>query len=183
MNSEKSKIAVKAFIVFNDGGGVMVDASSKLLEDIMKGFPEIDTAFVEGRPYPVFRVGDRPETYADENPLYPGRVLRSNETCDQTGRSWTGVDMGIRQMLHIAIKQTRELNIDSVASAGDVMDKVMSQNCTLDSLRARYPKASKLYDELAKIGRLPLLKIKINIGGSSKNKSNNPFGSSDPRIF
>lgn len=168
----------KAFIVFNDNGKVIVDSSTKLLEDIMNGLPEVDTAFVSGRPYPVFRVGDRFEVYADENPLYPGRPLRSGETCDQTGRSWSGVSMDIRQLLYIAVMQTKELEIDKVANASDIMDKVMSQGCTLDSLRSRYPKASKLYDALSKVGKLPILKIKIELGNSLNNRQNNPFGAS-----
>jgi len=57
---------------------------------------------------------------------------------------------------------------------------VMAQDCTLDSLRSRYPNASKRYDELSKVGRLPLLKIKL---GGSSGKSNNPFGGSEPKIF
>jgi hypothetical protein len=61
------------------------------------------------------------------------------------------------------------------------MDKVMAQDCTLDTLRPRYPKASKMYDELKNIGKLPLLKIKL--GGSSNSKSNDPFNSSKPKIW
>jgi len=170
----------KAFIVFNDDGRVNVEASVKLLDDLMDGLDEVETAFVSGRPYPVYKVGDRLDAYADENPLYPGRPLRSGEACDQTGRSWSGVATDVRQLLYIAIKQTRELEVRTVADAGDVMDKVMSQDCTVDTLRSRYPKASKLLDELAKVNRLPNLKIKL---GSSSSKSNDPFNSSKPKIW
>jgi len=169
----------KAFVVFSDSGKVIIDASVSLLEDIMQGLPAVETMFVEGRPFPVYRIGDRPDAYAEENPLYPGRALRSEEQCDQTGRSWAGVAMDIRQLLHIAVKTTRELVVKTAADAGDVMDRVMSQDCTLDSLRSRYPQSSKKYDELSKIGSLPRLKIKL--GSSSSDGQNNPFG--EPRVF
>ena len=171
----------KAVIVFNDNGKVNVEASVALLDDIMNGLPEVETAFVSGRPYPVYKIGDRLDAYSEENPLYPGRPLRSEETCDQTGRSWAGIPVITRQLLYIAISQTHELVVKTVADAGDVMDRVMSQDCTLATLRSRYPKASKSHDKLLKIGRLPLLKIKL--GGNSNSKSNDPFGSSKPKIW
>lgn len=170
----------KAFIVFDDSGNVLVDPSVQLLKDIMNGLPSVETTFVKSRPLPVYKVGDRPDAYSEENPLYPGRPLRSEETCDQTGRSWQGISIGIRQLLYLAVKVTKELEVRSAANAGDVLDKVMAQDCTLDSLRSRYPNASKKYDELSKVGRLPLLKIKL---GGPSGKSNNPFGASESKIF
>ena len=170
----------KAFIVFDDSGNVLVEPTVKLLKDLMNGLPAVDTTFVEGRPLTVYKIGDRPDAYADENPLYPGRALRSEETCDQTGRSWAGVGTDIRQLLYIAIKSTRELVVKSVAEANDVMDKVMSNDTTLASLRSRYPKASQQFDEMSKIGRLPLLKLPLS-GSSADGKKNNPFG--EPKIW
>ncbi len=172
----------KAFIVFNDDGSVNVEATVKLLNDIMNGLPEVETSFVNGRPFPVYKIGDRLDAYAEENPLYPSRPLRSEETCDQTGRSWAGVGIGIRQLLHIAIAQTHELTVKTVADAGDVMDRVMSQDCNMDTLRSRYPKASKLLNELANINKLPNLKIKLG-GASGSGKNNNPFGASESKIY
>jgi hypothetical protein len=171
----------KAFIVFDDSSNVLVDASTDLLKDIMSGLPSVETTFVEGRPLSVYKVGDRPDSYAQENPLYHGKALRSEERCCQTGRSWAGIPVITRQLLYIAISQTHELVVRTVADAGDVMDRVMSQDCTLATLRSRYPKASKSHDELLNIGRLPLLKIKL--GGSSNSKSNNPFGASKSKVW
>lgn len=170
----------KAFIVFNDNGKVNVEDSVKLLDDLLNGLPEVETAFVGERPFPVYKIGDRFDAYAEENPLYPTKVLRSEERCCQTGRSWAGVSLDIRQLLYIAIKQTKELEVKTVAVASDIMDKVMATDCTLDTLRSRYPKASKMHDELKNIGRLPLLKIKL---GGSSSKSNDPFNSSKPKIW
>lgn len=164
----------KKFVVFHDNGKVNVEETVKLLEDLLNGLEETDTAFVSCRPFPTYRIGERLDAYAEENPIYPGRALRSGKTCDQTGRSWDGVDVSIRQLLYIAI-DTDELRIKSVSDAHDVLDKVLSKGCSLDSLRSRYPEASKQFDKAGKIGKLPLLKIKLGETAGS-GKGNNPFG-------
>jgi hypothetical protein len=164
----------KKFIVFDDNSKVIIDETIRLLEDIVNGLPEVETAFVNKRPLQTYSVGERPDFYAEENPIYPGRALRSNETCDQTGRSWQGVSIEIRQLLYLAI-DTDEFVISSVSDAHDILDKVLSKECSFDRLRGRYPEASKAFDEASKIGTLPLLKIKIGDHGSAE-KGNNPFG-------
>jgi hypothetical protein len=165
----------KKFIVFDDNNKVIVDETVKLLEDILNGMPELETAFVNNRPLPTYSIGERPDFYVEENPIYPGRPLRSNETCDQTGRSWQGVLTDIRQLLNLAI-ETGELEISTVAEAHDILDKVLSKDSPLDSFRARYPVASKTYDAQSKMGKLPLLKIRMGEQSCSGN-ANNPFGS------
>jgi hypothetical protein len=150
----------KSFVVFDKNGKVLIKETVRLLEDIINGLPPIDTAFINGVPTPTYRIGERPDFFVDENPLYPGRVLRFEETCDQTGRSWTGVNIEIRQLLWIAIKETSELVINSVAEANDVLDRILS-NSNVDRLKSRYPEASKLFDEYSDTGRMPMLKIKI----------------------
>ena len=164
----------KKFVVFHDNGKVNVEETVTLLEDLLNGLEEVPTAFVSCRPFPTYRVGERLDAYAEENPIYPGRPLRSNETCDQTGRSWQGVSTDVRQLLFMAIN-TYELEIKSVSDAHDIIDKVLSKDCSFDSIRARYPEASKQFDEDRKIGQLPLLKIKVGEKGCSCS-GNNPFG-------
>lgn len=163
----------KKCVVFDDNNKVIVDATVHLLEDIINGMPEILTFFIGGRPLPIYSIGERPDFYVEENPIYPGRPLRSNETCDQTGRSWQGVATDIRQLLSIAIANY-ELEIKTVSDAHDILDKVLSKDSSIDSLRTRYPEASKEFDEKSKIGQLPLLKIKVGEKGCGR--GNDPFG-------
>jgi len=171
----KERSEGKCFIIFDNDGKVVVEESAKLLEDLENNLPEVDRAFVGGRPTATYRVGDRPDSYANENPIYPGRSLRSGETCDQTGRSWDGVSMDIRQLLWIAVERTEEICVEAAADANDILDRVMTKSCTLDTLRSRYPQASLEFDELSKTGSLPLLKMKL--GGSGKSdRGNQPFG-------
>ena len=162
----------KKFVVFSDDNRVIVDETVKLLEDTIDGLPEITTAFVNGRPLLAYSIGERPDFYVEENPIYHGRPLRSNEMCDQTGRSWSGVTTEVRQFLWMAV-DCGELEISSVADAHDILDKVLSKDCSLDSLRSRYPRTSVNFDAVGKVGQLPILKIRM---GETAGKGNNPFG-------
>lgn len=162
----------KPFVVFDDRGDILVNESNTILEDIRKGLEPISTYFHNGRPLHVYRVGENPDCYADENPIYTGKALRSGEVCDQTGRSWKGVSQEIRQLLHIAVIETKEIKIETVYDANNILDRVISDKWDFDYFRGRYPNSSKKYDELLKIGRLPLLKIKL--GKRLSDKKNNP---------
>lgn len=157
------------FIVYSEGRIVDVDTTFKLLTEIKGGYPGRDDVDVNGVVKKVYKVGDLPENYADENPLYRDRPLRPDGTCDQTGRSWEGVDLAVRQLVRLAM-DTGELNVTH-ETAHNVLDMVMQPN-PLAKLRSRYRKASIRFDELAKTGDLPTLKIPLGEGGS---ESTNPF--------
>lgn len=166
----------KKFVVFDENNKVIVNETVKLLEDIMNGMPQLLTAFVNNRPLQVYFIGERPDFYVEENPIYPNRPLRSNEACDQTGRSWQGVPIDVRQLLYLAVS-TSELSLYTVAHAHDVLDAVLLKEFSIDKFRARYPIASKTFDAKSKTGQLPLLKIKIGEVGEDGCASNgNPFG-------
>jgi hypothetical protein len=163
----------KRCIVFTEDGKVNVEASEKLVDEIKQGYPELDITQVGGIPFQIYRVGDMPDLYADENPIYPGRPLRSGGFCDQTGRSWEGISDTIRQLLHIAVT-TKELDITMLDMAHTAMDKAVSNDAE-KIVRSRYPKASLKFDELKKIGKLPVLKVKMGTLKSSDSRVNNPF--------
>ena len=163
-----------ACIVFNDDGSVNVDESVKIINDIMNDLPELTKVLVGGVPKQLFKIGERTDNYADENPIYPGRVLRSGGTCDQTGRSWDGVSLIVRQLLYIAITETDELNIRTIDDANDALDRALLKDNAEYIIRGRYQEASIYYDECAKTGELPVLKIALG-STSSNGKKNDPF--------
>jgi hypothetical protein len=156
------------FIVYSDGRIVDVDTTFKLLSEIKGGYPGRDDVDVNGAIKKTYRIGELPENYADENPLYRDRPLRPDGTCDQTGRSWEGVDLSVRQLIRVAMDEG-ELRVTHEI-AHDTLDAVMEAGA-LKKLRSRYRKAAIKFDELAKTGDLPTLKIPLD-GGS---KSTSPF--------
>jgi hypothetical protein len=171
----------KRCIVFKPDGNIDIDNSEKILLEISKGYDEIETIIINGIPTVVHFIGENIDLYADENPIYIGRALRSDGTCDQTGRSWEGVSLIVKQLLWIAITEG-ELVISSLDDAHNVLDKALMNNALI-VLRQRYPKSSLLLDEVQKVGNLPTLKIKLSKSKNSKIiesktarfKDNDPF--------
>jgi len=154
------------FIVYLDGRVVDVETTLKLLLEIKKGYNGRDDVNVNGVIKKVCKIGELPENYADENPLYKDRPLRPDGTCDQTGRSWEGVDLCVRQLIRLAMNEG-ELKV-SHEIAHNILDVAMEADA-FEKLRSRYRKASIKFDELVAIGNLPKLKIPLNPSSKDEN--------------
>ena len=163
-------------VVFKDDGSVDVDASTKLLGEIRE--EELEREFVGAPPRKTYRVGERPVEMADENPLYRGRALRRDGTCDQTNRSWDGVPYEVRVLLHLALHQTNETMMLSVDQAHSLIDRAIEEGAEA-KLRERYPRASVMFDELKAQGKAP--KLKVPRGTSSNGRREDPFGGGNKR--
>ena len=162
----------KRCIVFTPDGKVDVEASEVLVNEVRDGFPERPNyTSGTGAPRKLYRVGERPGQYANENPCYPGRMLRPDGTCDQTNRSWNGVSTTVRQIIYLAITDTHELKIDQVNDAHGVLDLAVADGAE-GKLRHRYPQTSVLFDELQGKDDLPSLKIPLRSSASGAGASN-----------
>lgn len=157
-------------IAFDTNGSALVTASAKEIKSLREGFEPRTHVTVNDVPTKLYKIGDKPGNLLDENPLYPGRPLREGE-CDQTNRSWTGVDDVTRAVLHLAVTQTRELTISQLKDAHDTLDLVLTTNGPA-TIRKRFPKASLTFDELKAQNKLPSLKL----ARGSLSRKNNPFG-------
>lgn len=142
------------FIVFSDDLYLDRDTSFRLLREIQKGFKGRTVVTVNGVDKPVYRVGEIPEQYADENPIYERRPLRPDGTCDQTNRSWDGVPLEVRQLVRLAI-ETGEF---TVKDAHDIMDFAVGPDA-MTKIRQRCKKASLEFNRYQKMDTLPKLKI------------------------
>jgi hypothetical protein len=162
------------FIVFESGRTVDVESTFKLIGEVKQGYPGRVDFSVNGVVKRVYRIGELPDNFADENPTYPNRPLRPDGTCDQTGRSWEGVPLEVRQLIRLAVDLNEvEVTIDK---AHDLLDLALSSDAAR-KLRERYRKASVKFDELSQTGKLPLLKIAL--GGS---KGKNPFDKEGAKV-
>lgn len=146
------------FVVFRNGNIVDVDTSAMLLKEIKKGWGERSVVTVDRIIKPIYKVGEMPDNYVDENPLYPGRALRPDGTCDQLNRSWAGVPLRTRQLIYLAVTRS-DLRMDS-QRAGETLDVALEQDGER-RLRERYPNASIEFDKLEKLSQLPSLKIEL----------------------
>lgn len=148
------------FIVYETGRTVDVVTTTKLLLELKSGFPEgRKTVTVGNEIKPVYVIGYLPEHYVDENPIYIGRPLRPDGTCDQLNRSWDGVELEVRQFIRVGIN----LNtlIVSRDKAHDYLDWALKVDA-LTYLRNRYPEVSVAFDRLKKEGNLPSLQIELS---------------------
>jgi hypothetical protein len=160
------------FIVFASGRTVDVESTVKLLQEVKQGYPGRDNYDVGGDIKEVHRVGDLPDNFVDENPLYRQRPLRPDGTCDQTNRSWNGVPMMVRQLIRVAM-DTSSLKDISFERVHDIMDMVMD-TAAFAKLSQRYPQATVEFKKLESIGKLPTLKLVLKVEKGA-GRSNRPF--------
>lgn len=155
------------FLVFSKDGMVDGVTSYKLLKELTQGYAPRERVTVDGEVYGVYRVGEKPGVLADENPLYPGRPLRPDGTCDQTGRSWEGVALPIRQLLRIAI-EVGELTVN-LETAHKAIDMAVGPDPGL-AISLRYPKARVKFCDYEKIGKQPVLRMPLGRRSGDSNQ-------------
>tara|TARA_Y100000310_G_C20647580_1_gene797506 strand:+ start:582 stop:1484 length:903 start_codon:yes stop_codon:yes gene_type:complete len=157
------------FIIYYDDGKIAIEESLGLLKDVMNDLPGVDTYMMGETPWSVYRVGERPNHYFNENPLIPGSPLRSGETCEDTKESWKDIGLDIRQLLRLAVQsgavETKEFFSLIVEARKEGAFVYLSR---------RYKDAALKFKELKDLGQLPTLKIKTT-SHKNKSKANNPF--------
>jgi hypothetical protein len=164
------------FLVFLQGREIDVKTTLFLLKEVKQGYPGRDKMTVDGTLKKVYSIGYLPENYADENPLYPGRPLRPDGTCDQTNRSWEGVDLKLRQLARIAVERG-DIKV-SRESSHDVLDILVGIE-PLEAFLIRYADAVIAYDELSEQDKLPRLRI-ILAATDAKSEGRQLYGPSGP---
>lgn len=165
------------FIVYSQGRTIDVESTVKLLKEL-RDFGPRETYEVNGEIKEIYAVGELPDNYADENPLYPNRPLRPDGYCDQLNRSWEGVPLRVRQLIRLVL-QVEGLTIsgsDGRERAHNLMDLALETDA-FNSLRKRYHKAAVEFDKLAKTNKLPPLTIALGrpVAEAKKGAANRPF--------
>jgi hypothetical protein len=153
-------------VVLTSSGQVDAPVCAKLLDEVRKGLTGREVYVSDGVPRAVYRIGDRPDERFDENPLYPGRALRPDGTCDQTNRSWENVPLRVRQIVYLAATKSRELTVTH-SEAHNILDIAVGDNAE-GRLAQRFPKAVVALDGALKDNEAPTLKIKIAKPGVGK---------------
>lgn len=148
------------FIIFSMGRLIDVENTKKLLEEVKKGFPGRNTFELDGMPQQVYRVGELPDNYADENPLFPGRPLRPDGTCDQLNRSWEGVAKEVRQLVRLALPEINISGDGGIDRAHNILTMALESDA-FKKLAQRYQKAALQFQQKEREGNLPLLLIRL----------------------
>jgi hypothetical protein len=162
----------KPCIVFNEDGTVNVAESAKIVVANRDGHDALAMVMIGGKPFKVYKVGERVGDFANENPLYPGQKLRPGDMCGQTGRSWEHVSIDVRQIVYLAVKDTHEVEVRSINDAHNILD--LLANDSVAKAETRFPRAALKRKELEEQGTLPSLKIRL--GESQRGgRPNDPF--------
>ena len=159
----------QAFIIFHTDKTVHTIHTLSLLNEIRNGFPGRDIFSVDGIPQKVYKVGEVPNNEVDENPVFPGRPLRPDGTCDQTNRSWAGVTNEMRQFVCMIAQKDMPVN---VATVHYLLDLILGASDAEKKLIERFPKVWVSFAEAKQKGNLPRLKIAI---GNQKEGQARPF--------
>lgn len=160
------------FIVFANGRAVDVETTVKLLSEVKGGYDGRENIEVTGEIKEIHRVGDLPDNFVEENPLYRNRPLRPDGTCDQTNRSWNGVTMQVRQLMRVAMDNGSLKDI-SFERVHDIMDMAMDADA-FNKFAKRYPAAAVEFKKLESVGKLPTLKLILK-KDKGAGRTNRPF--------
>lgn len=167
----------KRCVVFNDDGTVNKDVSANLVNEIRDEEEPRDVVVLNGKPYKTHNIGDRLDSFVDENPLYPGTALRgSDQVCNETTRSWKDISRQVRVAIRLAL-ETGELKITQLGDAHNIFDMLLgkSEEEQLAFVSQRYIKAALRYQDLEKEGNLPKLKLKRGQKALSVKRKQDPF--------
>lgn len=143
------------------GRVVDVETTTQLVQEIKDGFgarPD-NIIVVEGEIQQIYHIGELPDAFAAENPIYHGRPLRPlDETCDQLNRSWKGVGMEVRQFIYIGVEMGRMSTKQQ--KAHDLLDMAVL-TAAMAHLKTRYVIVAAEFKKRQKKGSLPRLEIEL----------------------
>ena len=160
----------------SDSTKILILASVKALRQLKDGLPEQESVYitqsaVNGKILTkLYRIGETPNEFVDENFLYPGKILRDG-ICDNTGRKLTDVPVEAQQIVYLAITVTNEVTVDDVETAHRILDTLECDD-PVGKAQSRYGKATLRLQELKLLGNEPKLLLRKN---GDPNRSNNPF--------
>lgn len=162
----KKRFGSKPCVVYKLDGSLDVEATLAVMADLNSGLPEVKMVTSGGNLVDVYKIGDQPDQYVDEDPIWPGEILRSGRsTVDH--RDWSGISIDARRMCRIAVTMSmiNARNRHDVATFVGLASK--------DEVSTVYPEVAKEFRKLSAEGKLPTLRVKLSSVGSG---GNNPFG-------
>ncbi len=156
-------------VVIDSNGGINKALTAEYIQSLEEGHDPMESAIYldgDGEPYELIRVGVDAQSVYDADPLKPEKALPKNDI--GTGRiKWKGVPLEVRQVAYYAVTQTKELDPSNDAHLTWLRD-----NVTKDSKRLMFhgqaPKAIAAYNDAARTGSLPTLRVMLSRGPRRK---------------
>lgn len=156
----------RAFLVFSPEGVLMALASAKLLRELLDGYNPRQTYQSDGVLHQVYAIGQRPDRFADEHPIFDKVMLRPDGKSD-AHVEWGNFPLPIRQLIRVGVA-TGEVS----GKERDVFEEVNGK--TFNELTLRWPSAGVQFKKLEGAGSLPSLKVPLTTTTSPKPTSPSP---------
>jgi hypothetical protein len=180
----KKRSGDRPFVVFDEQGGLHTKGTLECLQRLIDGHDPVDFYRGGELPLPVYKVGQRPPEVADEHPLHRGEALYKGK--DRRGRDWvTGIGLEVKQLLHLAVHDTGELQIRDNRDETQ-LHKLARSDDALEQVREMCPEATMLLRKQIDEGNAPRLKVqKPGTGDRSRSGrgGNDPFRPGQNRSF
>lgn len=152
-------------VVINADGSVNPELTVQYVMDLEEGREPADNNIYydsTGAPYEIIRVGVDAQSINDSDPLVPSRPLAKNGM--GVGRvNWSGVNPDVRQVVFFAATRTHELDPNNDAHMSWLRDHIKPMANRL-VLQGQCPKAIGEYNEAARTGSLPNLRVMLTRG-------------------
>lgn len=149
-------------VIINADGSVNHGLTVRYINSLEEGFePAPDGVYNddEGKPYEVVRVGVDAQSVYDADPLDSTRPLQQNGM--GIGRvRWNGVSLEVRQVAYYAVIRTKELDPANEAHLAWLRDHIAPTSTRL-VFQGQAPKALSEYNEAARTGSLPTLRVML----------------------
>lgn len=155
-------------VVIDTDGSLNRELTTEYIEGLEEGrdSAENDIYFDDkSNPHEVIRVGVDAQSIYDADPLVPSKALQKNGM--GTGRiNWKGVSLEVRQVAYYASTVTHEIDPTNDAHLAWLRDHMKSGANRL-AFHGQAPRAIGAYNEAARTGSLPTLRVMLTRGPRS----------------
>lgn len=156
-------------VVIDSNGGVNKALTAEYIQALEEGFDAAEgTIYLDeaGKPYELIRVGVDAQSVYDADPLNPTKALPKNGI--GVGRvKWKDVSLEVRQVAFYAATQTQELDPANDTHLSWLRDHVKKDANRL-IFHGQAPEAIAAYNEAARTGSLPTLRVMLSRGPRRK---------------
>lgn len=156
-------------VVIDSDGGVNKQLTADYIQALEEGFDAVDgTIYLDesGKPFELIRVGVDAQSVYDADPLNPIKALPRNDI--GTGRvKWKDVPLDVRQVAFYAVTQTNEIDPGNDAHLTWLRDNV-DESANRLMFHGQAPEAIAAYNEAARTGSLPTLRVMLSRGPRRK---------------
>ena len=156
-------------VVIDSDGGINKSLTADYIQALEEGFDPVEgTIYLDdaGKPYELIQVGVDAQSVYDADPLNPTKALPKNNI--GVGRvKWKDVPLEVRQVAFYAVTQTNEID---PANDGHVSWLRENVNKSANRLifHGQAPEAIAAYNEAARTGSLPTLRVMLSRGPRRK---------------